>query len=178
MTIDRLQSKFGLFQISAENVMGTTGTASTIASNQFPGGYQFGGYNGFVAGSNSTNGGAQVAGYLPRGTSTADFQNFSTTGTITHDNVGLVMISVSTTGIILNIQQAAYDGQLLTIGCGGGTTGSIASLLTTTGIGGTTTAACQVAVATTFGSTGVVLQAQRLAQTATTNVPFVWRRVL
>jgi hypothetical protein len=91
----------------------------------------------------------------------------------------LVAISVSTTGTLLSIQQAQYDGQMLTINMVSGTTGSIASVLNTTGIGGTTTAACQVAVATTFASTGgIVLMAMRQGLTASTNVPYVWRRVL
>jgi hypothetical protein len=182
MSLDRFQSKAGLLQFSAESGVTATGTASTVASNLFPGGYQFGASNGIAAASNSSNGGAHFIPYLPRtagGTVSSDAQVFSTTGVITHDNVGCVAINVSTTGILLSIQQAQFDGQLLTINMVSGTTGSIASVLNTSGIGGTTTAACQVAVATTFASTGgIVLQAQRQGLTATTNVPYVWRRIL
>lgn len=179
MSLDRIHDINGLMQFSAQPAVVSTGTASTIASNQQPGGYQFGAYNGIAAGSNSTNGGAPYAPYLPRGTTTNDFQSFSTTGMITHDNVALVNISVSTTGIALNIQPASYDGQILSLAIQPGTTASIVSTVNTTGIGGTTTAAVQVAVATTFASTGgVVLQAHRLGQTASTNWPFVWRRIL
>jgi len=180
MSLDRIHDVSGLMQFSAQPVIGTTGTASTVASNQYPGGYQFGDFAGFAAGSNSTNGGAPYnAAYLPVGTTTNHFQSFSTTGMITHDNKALVLVSVSTTGIALNIQPASYDGQLLTICVQPGTTASIVSTVNTTGIGGTTTAACQVAVATTFASTGgIVLQAHKLGQTASTNVPFVWRRIL
>lgn len=180
MSLDRIHDVNGLMQLQAQPVIGTTGTGSTAASNQFAGGYQFGQYNGIAAGSNSTNGGAPYLPYLPRGTTTNDFQSFSTTGMITHDNVGLVNISVSTTGIALNIQPASYDGQLLTIAVQPGTTGSIVSTVATTGIGGTTTAACQVLRgAITFASTTcIILHAQRLGQTATTNLPYVWSRVL
>ena len=180
MSLDRIHDVNGLMQLSAQPVIGTTGTASTIASNQYPGGYQFGAANGIAAGTNSTNGGAPYAPYLPKGSTTNDFQSFSaTSGMITHDNMPLVLLSVSTTGSAYNIQPASYDGQLLTINIQPGTTGSILSTVNTTGIGGTTTAAVQVAVATTFASTGgIVLQAHKLGQTATTNWPFVWRRIL
>lgn len=180
MSLDRIHDVNGLMQFNAQPVAGTTGTGSTVASNQFPGGYNFGAANGIAAGSNSTNGGAPFLPYLPKGTSTADFQSFATTGMITHDNMPLVNLSVSTTGIALNIQPASYDGQLLTIAVQPGTTGSIVSTVATTGIGGTTTAACQVLRgAITFASTTcVILHAQRLGQTASTNLPFVWSRIL
>jgi hypothetical protein len=180
MSLDRIHDIAGLMQLAAQPVIGTTGTASTVASNQFPGGYQFGSYNGIIAGTNSTNGGAYVNVPSPRGQATTDFQSFAaTSGTITHDNAAVILLSVSTTGSNYAIQQAAYHGQTLTI-VPVGTTGSILSLLTTTGVGGTTTAACAVAQATTFASTGpCVLQAfAQFGGTATTNVPFVWRRII
>lgn len=178
MSLDRIHDIAGLMQFAAQPVIGTTGTASTIASNQYPGGYQIGASVGFAAGTNSTNGAAQYMPYLPKGSTTNDYQSFSaTSGVITHDNMPLVLLSVSTTGSNYNIQQASYDGQLLTIACVG-QSASILSTLNTSGIGATTTAACQVAVATTFPATGAVFQAHKLAQTATTNVPYVWRRIL
>lgn len=180
MSLDRIHDVGGLMQFAAQPVIGTTGTASTVASNQFPGGYAFGAANGIAAGSNSSNGGAPYLPYLPKGSTTNDFQSFSTTGMITHDNMPLVNISVSTTGIALNIQPPAYDGQLLTLAIQPGTTASIVSTVNTTGIGGTTTAACQVLRgAITFASTTcVILHAQKLGQTASTNLPFVWSRIL
>lgn len=180
MSLDRIHDVNGLMQFSAQSVVGTTGTASTVASNLYPGGYQFGAANGIAAGSNSTNGGAPYLPYLPKGTATNDFQSFAAAGMITHDNMPLVNLSVSTTGIALNIQPASYDGQLLTIAVQPGTTGSIVSTVATTGIGGTTTAACQVLRgAITFASTTcIILHAQRLGQTASTNLPFVWSRIL
>lgn len=180
MSIDRIHDVPGLMQFAAQPVIGTTGTASTVGSNQYPGGYQFGIYGGFVAGSNSTNGGAQVAIPVPRGQATTDYQSFSTTGMITHDNAPMVLVSVSTTGIALNLQQAVSHGQILDIVFIPGTTASLVSTLNTTGVGGTTTAACAVIdAAHTFASTGAqryVALAQR-GGTATTNVPFVWHRV-
>ncbi len=180
MSLDRIQSKFGLLQFSGEPVMGTTGTASTIGSNQYPAGYGLGAYVNILPGSNSTNGGAFALVPSPRGQASTDYQSFTTTGMISHDNAPVVLISISTTGIALNLQQAVSHGQQLEIVNIAGTTGSIVSTLATTGFGGTTTAACAVIdAAHTIAST----QCQKyiaLAQkggTATTNVPFVWHRV-
>ena len=181
MSLDRFQSKAGLLQFSAENAVTVTGTASTIVSNGYPGGYQFGPYNGIAAGSNSTNGGAHVEIPVPRGQATTDYQAFATTGMITHDNAPVVLVSVSTTGIALNLQQAVSHGQMLTIMAIPGTTASIVSTLATTGFGGTTTAACAVLdAAHTFASTQslVFMALAQRGGTATTNVPFVWRRVI
>lgn len=181
MSLDRIHDVAGLMQLAPQPVIGTTGTASTVASNQYPGGVQLGGVFGILAGSNSTNGGALVHGVAPRGQATTDFQSFATTGMISHDNAGLVLISVSTTGIALNLQQASAHGQMLTIMNIPGTTASIVSTLNTTGFGGTTTAACAVIdAAHTIASTQSMIF-MALAQrggTATTNVPFVWRRVV
>lgn len=180
MSLDFIQNRAGLLQLNALPVNGSTGTASTIASNQYPAGFGFGSYVGFAAGSNSTNGGAPVMVPSPRGQATTDYQSFSTTGMISHDNCGVVLVSVSTTGIALNLQQAVSHGQQLEVMVIPGTTGSIVSTLATTGFGGTTTAACAVIdAAHTFASTQT-LKFIALAQrggTATTNVPFVWRRV-
>lgn len=181
MSLDRIQSKFGLLQFAAEPVMGTTGTASTVASNQYQGGFGLGPYVGFLAGSASTGGGAPLVTPIPRGQATTDYQSFAAAGMITHDNAGVVLLSVSTTGVALNLQQAVSHGQMLTIMVIPGTTGSIVSTLATTGFGGTTTAACAVVdAAHTFASTQSLIF-MALAQrggTATTNVPYVWRRVV
>jgi hypothetical protein len=186
MSLDRFQSKAGLLQFSAEANVTVTGTASTLASNQLNGGYQFGPYAGIAAATGaSTGGGALVQspiGSLGYALNTSNYINLSaTSGSIPHGNAGAVLISVSTTGGIYNIEQAAFQGQILSIIPIGGTTASIASTLNTTGINGTTTAACQVAVATTFASTGpcvLMALAQAPGGTATTNVPFVWRRII
>lgn len=181
MSLDRIHDVNGLMQLNAQPVLGTTGSASTVASNQYPGGYQFGAYVGIAAGSNSTNGCAPVSVPVPRGQATTDYQSFSTTGMITHDNAGCVLVSASTTGLALNLQQAVSHGQELTIMAIPGTTFSLVSTLNTTGVGGTTTAACAVIdAAHTFASTQSMIF-KALAQrggTATTNVPFVWRRVI
>lgn len=180
MSLDRIHDVQGLMQFAAQPVIGTTGTASSVGSNQYPGGYQLGAFQGFAAGSNSTNGGAPVCIPVPRGQATTDYQSFTTTGMITHDNAKVVLVSVSTTGIALNLQQAVSHGQILDLVFIPGTTGSIVSTLNTTGFGGTTTAACAVVdAAITFASTGAI-RLMALAQrggTATTNVPFVWHRI-
>ena len=181
MSLDRIHDVNGLMQFSASPVIGTTGTASTVASNQFPGGYQFGSYEGIAAGSNSTNGGAHVVIPIPRAMSSTDFQSFSTTGTITHYNAALVLLSISTTGQVLNLQQAAYHDQMLSICCVG-TTGSITTGLTTSGqgAGSTTTVAMKVVdVAQTINSTGCVYIAlAQLGGTASTIAPYVWHRMI
>lgn len=180
MSLDRIHDVNGLMAFQALPVIGTTGTASTIGSNQYPGGYANGQYRAQLAGSNSTNGGADVLIPVPRGQATTDYQSFATTGMITHDNAAVVLVSVSTTGIALNLQQASAHGQILDLIFIPGTTGSIVSTLATTGVGGTTTAACAVVdAAHTFASTGAqryIALAQR-GGTATTNVPYVWHRV-
>lgn len=181
MSLERIHDVAGLMQFAAQPVIGTTGTASSVASNQYPGGYAFGAYQGYLAGTNSTNGGAQVQVPAPRGMATSDFYSLTaTSGVLSHDNAPAILISVSTTGSIYNIQQAASHGQILSIIPVGGTTASIASTLNTSGVNGTTTAACQVAQATTFASTGpcVLMALAQLGGTATTNVPYVWKRIV
>jgi hypothetical protein len=181
MSMDRIHDVSGLMQLAAQPVIGTTGTASTVASNQYPGGYQLGSGFGIAAGSNSTNGGALVLLPVPRGQATTDYQSFAAAGMITHDNAPVVLVSVSTTGIALNLQAAVSHGQMLTIMAIPGTTASIVSTLATTGFGGTTTAACAVVdAAHTFASTQslVFMALAQRGGTATTNVPFVWRRVI
>lgn len=181
MSLDRIHDVSGLMQLAPHPVIGTTGTASTVASNQFPGGVQLGGVFGILAGSNSTNGGAPVYGVVPRGMATTDYQAFATTGVISHDNAGIVLLSVSTTGIALNLQQASVHGQMLTIVNIPGTTASIVSTLNTIGLNATTTAAVPVIdAAHTIASTQsmiFVALAQRGAS-ATSNAPFVWHRVI
>lgn len=180
MSLDRVHDVAGFQQHMAQPAFGTTGTASTIASNQYPGGYGFGSYREILAGSNSTNGGADVLIPVPRGMATTDYQSFAAAGMITVDNAPVVLVSVSTTGVALNMQQASRHGQVVDLIFIPGTTGSIVSTLNTTGVGGTTTAACAVVdAAATFASTGA-LRFIALAQrggTATTNVPYVWHRV-
>lgn len=180
MSLDRIHDVNGLMQLSAQPVVGTTGTASTVASNLYQGGYGLGPSVAIMAGSNSTNGGGFVKQPVPRGFATSDFQSFATTGMITVDNAPTVLVSVSTTGIALNLQQAVSHGQVVDLVFIPGTTGSLVSTLATTGVGGTTTAACAVIdAAATFASTGA-LRFQAFAQrggTATTNVPYVWHRI-
>lgn len=180
MSLDFIQNRQGLLQLNGLPVFGTTGTASTVASNQYPAGYEFGQFNGLMAGSNSTNGGAQVVIPIPRGQASTDFQSFSTTGMITHDNAGTVLLSISTTGIALNLQQALSHGQVLEIINIAGTTGSIVSTLNTSGVGATTTAACPVIdAAHTIASTQSIkfIALAQKGGTATNTVPFVWHRI-
>lgn len=180
MSLDRIQSKFGLLQFSAEPVYGTTGTASTVGSNQYPGGYGLGAYVNVLAGSNSTNGGALVLTPSPRGQATTDYQSFTTTGMISHDNAPVVLISISTTGIALNLQQAVSHGQQLEIVNIAGTTGSIVSTLATSGFNATTTAAVPVIDAAHTIASTQSMKFIALAQkggTATNSAPIVWHRV-
>lgn len=180
MSLDRLQSKFGQFVVQPEVVYGTTGTASTVGSNQYPGGFAVGSALQLIPGTIASGGGAPAWGVFPAGVSST-VQAFATTGIITHAHAPIVVLSVSTTGIALNMQPAAYHGQMLTIVCVPGTTCSLVSTLNTTGVGGTTTAACAVLdQAYTFASTAcpVFVGLAQLGGTATTNVSIVWRRVV
>lgn len=180
MSLDRIQSKAGLLQLSAEPVIGTTGTASTVGSNQYPGGYGLGAYFGINAGTNSTNGGALLVTPIPRGQATSDVQTPVSSGTITHDGGGLVVVSVSAGGGVLKLQPAQSHGQMLTLAFLGNASGSIGTAVTTTGFGGTTTAACQgLATAATFGSQAALhfVALAQLGGTATTNLPYVWLNI-
>lgn len=182
MSLDRIHDIPGLMQFSAQPAFGSTGTASTIASNQFPGGYQLGAYEGRLAGSNSTNGGAFIVVPSPRGQATSDFQSMSaTSGTFTIDNAACLVVSVSTTGGAYCLQPAQAHGQMLTINMIG-TTCSYLSVVTTTGngAGSTTTSSVKVVdVAGTIASSGAIFQAlAQLGGTATNSTSFVWHRVV
>lgn len=180
MSLDRIHDVSGLMQFAAQPVIGTTGTASTVASNQYPGGYQFGAYSGIIAGSNSTGGGAGLVAPSPRGYATSDVQIPASSGTITHDNAAMVLISQSAAGGTLKLQPAQSHGQQLTLVFLGTNSGSITTGCTTTGVNGTTTAACQVlSVTQTFGTNNnlAFVALAQLGGTATTNVPYVWHRV-
>jgi len=161
-------------------VIGTTGTASTVASNQYPGGFGLGNFFGVAAGTNSTNGGGQIVNVIPRAFATTDFQSFSaTSGTITHDNAAVVLLSVSTTGSSYNIQPPSYHGQVVSIALINQSC-SIATGVTTTGFGGTTTAACQVldsAATLPAGQGAAFIGLAQRGGTATTNLPVVWHRL-
>lgn len=180
MTIDRLASRFGVFQISPEPSYGTTGTGSTVLSNQFQGGVDFGPFAAVAAASSgSQGGGAWVAAPFPRTGGSTAAQVFSTTGMISHDNAGLVVVNVSTTGIALNLQPPSFNGQFLTI-VNIGTTGSIVSTLATSGINATTTAAVPVLdAAYTFASTAspIFVGLAALGGTTTSNSALVWRQI-
>lgn len=180
MSLDRIHDISGLMQFAAQPVLGSTGTAQTIASNQYPGGYQLGAYEGRLAGSNSTNGGAVVAIPVPRGQATTDFYNIGTTATtLNHENAAVMMVSASATNGAIALQPASLHGQCLTI-VNASNAVTVITGVTTTGFGGTTTAACrnvdaQLAIA---ASSGAVLQAfAQLGGTATTNLSFVWHRI-
>jgi hypothetical protein len=179
MSLDRLQSKAGMLQLSALPAVGSTGTASTIASNNFAGGYAFGSALNLLPATGSTGGGGQVAGLFPQNASSA-VQSFATTGVIQHANSPVVCLSISTTGIALNLQPAVSAGQMLTLANIAGTTFSLVSTVNTTGLNGTTTAAVPVLdQAYTFASTQIAafIALPQLGGTATSNTPFVWRKM-
>lgn len=180
MSLDFIQNRAGWLQLNATPVFGTTGTASTVASNQFPGGFGFGQVFGMVAGSNSTNGGALIVQPVPRAQATTDFQNPVSSGTITHDGAQIVLVSCSAGGGVLKLQPAQSHGQLLTLAFLGNASGSIGTAVTTTGFGGTTSAACLgLATAATFGSQGALhfIALAQLGGTATTQLPYVWLNI-
>lgn len=176
MSLDRIHDVNGLMQFSAQPVIGTTGTASSVGSNQYPGGYQLGNVFGVMAGSNSTNGGALVVSPVPRGFATSDVQAPTSTGTITHDNGPIVLFN-ATAGGAYKLMPAQSHGQMLIMMNMSSGTGSLISTAAVSGLNATTTAACPVVdAAYTFAGSGA-LHFMGLAQrggTATSNVPYVW----
>lgn len=184
MSLDRLQSKPGSFQVNAEPGYTVASSLSSVGSNQLPGGYDFGGQIKIApARTGSLGGGAIVVNPYPRGVSST-LQGFATTGMITHDNAPVLLLSVSTTGVALNMEQAQYNGQMLTLVAIPGTTWSIVSTLATSGVGAGSSTTYAVPVMDkvyTCASIGrsVFMGLAYLGQgTVTTGSPVVWTQIL
>lgn len=199
MTIDRMQSKSGELRFDAENYFGTTGTGSTIASLQYPGGFALG--QGGIAGGYgrcgegtfgaSDGGGARYYPTYPvNQTASLQAQTWAaSTGTISHNNRGAVLVSASAGGIY-QLQPPSYDGQQLTLVNLANASASIVSTIAWSGNNATTTAGCPVIeAAQTLGSSGNWLASTGARQvymafrqagqaTATSGLPIVWRRIL
>ena len=155
MALDRLQSKPGQFVISAEPGYTVAQSLSSIASNQLPGGYQFGSAFGIApAGTGTAGGGAFVMKIPPNQTYAA---SSGTGAMISHDGAGVVFASLSNGGLH-NLQPPTFNGQSLKIVNIASGTGSIVTgaVLSGQGAGSTTTAAIPTLTnAVTFGgSTG------------------------
>lgn len=182
MTIDRLQSKPGQFLINPEVVYGTTGSASTVASNQYPGGVQIGNIAGIAQGTASLGGGALYFNYEPKATTTGSFgQTMATGGTISHYNCQLVGLNATTTANNLQIQPPSYAGQQLTLVNCGSVSCSVATIATVNNWSttGTVTAQVMTAAFTINAGSAVVLHANPFFVTTTGVWPVaVWHKIV
>jgi hypothetical protein len=156
MSLDRIQSKFGLLSFQAEPGFTVASSLSSVRSNQMPGGYQFGeNFAVLAASSNSLGGGAVVI--KPSTVQTSCQAVSSGTGAmIGMDNNPVILASLSAGGLH-NLQPALYHGQLLTLINMANVSGSIVTgcILSGQGTGSTTTAVIPtLTVATTFTSYG------------------------
>jgi hypothetical protein len=183
MSIDRLQSKQGMFQISPEPVFGTTGTASTVASNQFPGGLAIGQQAGFAEGQLAGYGGALYFDYMPKATTTGSSfgQAVLSTGTINHYNAGFLGFLCTTTANNLQLAPPSYAGQRLTLYNAGAKSVSFQSIGTVNKWTTTGTTSVRVAnAAFTLNSGSIaVLVANPFLVTAATHYPVgLWHKII
>lgn len=176
MSIDRLQSRQGVFVVSAEPGFTVASSLSSVGSNQFPGGYQFGSQAAILgAASGSLGGGAFVV------KPTAGVQTFGgssgTSAYITFDNAAVVLASLSAGGLH-NVQPPAFDGQMLTIVNRGGSASFVTgAILSGQGTGSTTTAVIPtVFPATTVSASGarIFCALSTLGGSASNSTTAVW----
>ena len=151
MSLDRLQSRPGNFYVNAEPGYTVASSLSSVASNQLPGGYQFGSQFAVCpAGSRVAGGGGLVMKAIANQTYAA---SSGTGAMVSHDGAGIVLASLSNGGLH-NLQPPSYNGQLLTvinIGTGAGSLVTGAVLLGQ-GSGSTTTVVIPTLTnAVTFG---------------------------
>lgn len=101
MSLDRLQSKTGLFQINPE-----------VGSGGFPGGVSVGGEFSIVAGAAAATGGAIAPTPTPR---SGTVPTLAGSGTVTHNGCGTCIVTTggAVTGAI--VQAGITHGQNLTI---------------------------------------------------------------
>lgn len=156
MSLDRIQSKFGLLSMQAEPGFTVASSLSSVASNQLPGGYNFGNQFAILgATAGSIGGGAPV--WKPSTVQTACQAASSGTGaSISIDGNPIVLASLSAGGLH-NLQPALYHGQAMTLINMANVSGSLVTgcILSGQGTGSTTTAAIPtLTVATTFTSYG------------------------
>ena len=158
MSLDRIQSKFGLLSLQPLPSYTVASSLSSVRSNQLPGGFNFGDVFAVVgATAESSGGGAPV--YKPTSVQTACQAASSGTGaSISMDGGPIVLASLSAGGVH-NLQPALYHGQALTLINMANVSGSVGTgcILSGQGTGSTTTAAIPtLTVATTFTSYGAL----------------------
>lgn len=179
MSLDRLQSKPGIFQVAPENVYGTTGTASTVASLQYPGGFAVGGQAGFAAGQAAGVGGALFMTPVPAG-ATSGYAMASTAATVSHNGAGIVAFNNSATQDNAQLQAPAYAGQFLVLENVGTKSISFATAGTVNNWSTTGTTAVQVLQAAftvnSGGSRALLYAAPHLAST-TGQYPLIWAKI-
>lgn len=141
MSFDIFQARQGLVQVTPLPSITVDGTASTVASNQYPGGLNVAGRAGFAEGKVSNAGGALYLQPYPSGTV---ISTMGTGGTFSHQNSPVLAFSASATANNLQLQPPSYPGQILILDNRGATTCSVVTGGTVTLPGGTTSTAVQV----------------------------------
>ena len=177
MSLDRIQSKFGTLSFQAEPGFTVAASLTSVASNQLPGGYQFGNAFAILPAATGSLGGGGPVYKVPA------VQTFAaSTAMIVHDNAPVVLCSLSAGGLH-QLQPASYHGQMLTIVNVANVSGSIASLFNTASGNGTlstTTATVYGNPAMTYGSTGgiscnrVLIARSDLGGSVGTNTANLW----
>lgn len=164
-----------MFAITPEVAYSTTGTASTVGSNQWPGGIQFGALGGFAGAlTSSAGGGAPFYDYQPKATTTGTFgQSMATGGTVSHYNAGVIGLNATVTANNLQLVPPYFAGQALTLyncgtkSCSFDTIGTVNNWSTT----GTVTAQVLEAAFTINSGSARILQANPFAVTTTGQWP-------
>lgn len=141
MSLDQIQFRQGLVQITPTPAVTVAASLTTVASNQYPGGVAFGGQAGFAEGKVSNAGGALYLQPYPGGTVVS---TMGTGGTLSHQNAPVLAFSASATANNLQLQPPSYPGQLLILDNRGATSCSVVTGGTVTLPGGTTSTAVQV----------------------------------
>lgn len=183
MTLDRLQSKAGIFAIQPEVAYATTGTATSVGSNQWPGGVAIGSIGGFAqALASSVGGGALFMQPFPAVSTTTGSWGVSiaSTGTLSHFNAGVVQFNNTATADNLVLQPPSYPGQVLVIqnvgtkSCSFGTIGTVNNWSTS----GTVTAQVLYSAFTINSGSCALLVASPGAVTTTNQWPIAnWMKV-
>lgn len=191
MSLDRLQSKQGVLALNAEPNFTVAASLSSVASNQYRGGYQLGDVINILPATNTVGGGGQVLGMaqtfnppqVTTNVSTAAYSWSASTGArINHSNAGVFVIAASAGGLS-GLIPPNYHGQMLTILNVGGS-GSFVSTVSTASLYGaqSTTSGTFAAVVntTTIAASGgrVFMGCHAVAGTASSNTTCVWHPIL
>ena len=131
MSLDRMQSRQGVFVINPEPSFTVGSSISSVASNQWPGGLLVGNAAGFAPSLSSAGQGGGALFMTPMPAGTAVNTNLVVTGgTLSHQGAGYLAFSATVTANNLQLQPAQYPGQFLLLHNCGATSCSVQSLAT------------------------------------------------